>query len=101
MPFLHQPRSIPSQIARVDRVLSGHGEHLLLVGRSGVGRREATVRFTADVDRRVSRDPLDHALSCAVDSDPQNPVAGCCIPCLSHSHSRLSFMTNLQLSDVS
>lgn len=31
------------QIARVDRVLSGQGEHLLLVGRSGVGRREATV----------------------------------------------------------
>ncbi|CAM9278979.1 unnamed protein product, partial [Hapterophycus canaliculatus] len=31
------------QIARVDRVLSGQGGHLLLVGRSGVGRREATV----------------------------------------------------------
>lgn len=32
-----------SQIARVDRVLSGEGQHLLLIGRSGVGRREATV----------------------------------------------------------
>lgn len=73
MSFLRQRRSIPSQIARVDRVLSGHGEHLLLVGRSGVGRREATVRFTADVGRSVSRDPLDHTLSCSVDSDPKNP----------------------------
>lgn len=35
-----QPRL---QIARVDRVLSSKGGHLLLVGRSGVGRRQATV----------------------------------------------------------
>ncbi|CAM9184751.1 unnamed protein product, partial [Discosporangium mesarthrocarpum] len=31
------------QIARVDRVLSREGGHVLLVGRSGVGRRQATV----------------------------------------------------------
>ncbi|CAM9131219.1 unnamed protein product, partial [Ectocarpus sp. 4 AP-2014] len=63
------------QIARVDRVLSGQGEHLLLVGRSGVGRREATVLaaymqgcglFTPAVTRGFGLDQLETVLKSAM-----------------------------------
>jgi dynein heavy chain 2 len=37
---------ILEQIARIDRVLSGHSGHLLLVGKSGVGRRNAVTIAT-------------------------------------------------------